>query len=153
MFSDYELTTQTAIDVLVTALEAHQRCREAGRARSEEGSSDCEATRHRNRGNGKNLPTDHSSGHQVSRRTFYKHAGRCGRIRVDTESACKTLRLQDQRDRSKRLDFGLKADVQAFRWAVFEIVAVTQHYICHAPLNSVCQKTLFLHSTTVYRRE
>ena len=30
VFSDYELTTQTAVDVLTTALEAHQRCREAG---------------------------------------------------------------------------------------------------------------------------
>jgi P27 family predicted phage terminase small subunit len=37
VFADYELTNETAIDVLVTALEAHQRSREAREAIQREG--------------------------------------------------------------------------------------------------------------------
>jgi hypothetical protein len=40
---------------------------------------------------------------------FHKRAGRYGGIRVNTESACKTPRLSDQRDRSKRLECPLMA--------------------------------------------
>ena len=37
VFSDYELSTETAVHVLTTALEAHQRCREARQRIEEDG--------------------------------------------------------------------------------------------------------------------
>ena len=37
MFDDYDLVTKTGIDVLVTALEAHMRCRLAGEQIKKEG--------------------------------------------------------------------------------------------------------------------
>src|SRR5262245_19740586 len=55
--------------------------------------------------------SDRESGHPVttSEEVFYKRAERYGRIRVDTEFACKTLLLCDQCGRSKKTECPLLA--------------------------------------------